>query len=371
MTTVGGSEELTVAKFNRGYAAEAIFAAAVYAAYSSLEIKGSDRDNPDFSISPSAASFQNIRGIVKKALRGGASVTRRDAFGGLDTVSVAVGIDTNTQQYLLKSDHSQIRDLYDTIITYVFDVTSPSGPLRKSITDNIFRVFTNGRPDTVSITADGTVGQTTTKTDVSIKVNNRSVGKVSLKVTGGDQFAQVVGYGFGPMENLFSRLGVNVASKRQSFANAIASINKDVVFESRQGILETVGIQYENAARAVYQAAASDLSRKLANKQYRGGTLYNFLSFGLTRDEKDVVLVKVGKGKVTERSAGMDLKQALIDTPMTAYLANTKNPTIMVEAEGGLKLFNIRLRIDASKVSNGRKLMIRQVIEAKDAFMNL
>jgi hypothetical protein len=286
-------------------------------------------------------------------------------------VTVAVGIDNNTQQYLLKSDHSQVRDLYDTIIAYVFDVSSSSGPLRKTISNNIFSAFTNGKNDVIRISAEGTVGQTTTKTDVSIMVNNRSVGKVSLKVTGGDQFAQVVGYGFGPMENLFSRLGVNIASKRQSFANAIASINKDVVFESRQGILETVGIQYENAARAVYQAAASDLSRKLANKQYRGGTLYNFLSFGLTRDEKDVVLVKVGKGKVTERSAGMDLKQSLIDTPMTAYLANTKNPTIMVEAEGGLKLFNIRLRIDASKVSSGRKLMIRQVIEAKDAFMNL
>jgi hypothetical protein len=371
MSTIGRTQEVTVGKFNRGYAAEAIFAAAVYAAYASMEVKNADAENPDFTINPRIASFQSIREIVKKALKGGVSTSRRDAFGGVDTVSVSVGIDQNTESYLLNSNHDQIIDLYETIIAYVFDPSNASGPLRKSITDNIFRVFTNGQNDSVAVTADGTVGQTETKTDVSIKVNNRSVGKVSLKVTGGDQFAQVVGYGFGPMESLFSRLGVNLTQSRQSFGNAIASINKDKIFESRQSILETVGIQYENAARLVYAEAAKTLSRKLSNKQYRGGSLYNFLSYGLTRDERDVVLVKVGKGKVTERSAGMDLKKALEDTPMYAYLANTKNPTIMVEAEGGLKLFNIRLRVDASKVSNGRKLLIRQVIEAKDAFMTL
>ena len=121
----------------------------------------------------------------------------------------------------------------------------------------------NGFVDNISILADGVINRTL-KADVVVNIVSEdpktkiSSFLVSCKVPGGEQFAQISGLEFDKFVSLFSNLGLSIPDNlRIEWENSVSQFINEGVFEKRYATIE-----------AIKQTKAPEKTRKAAIKVY-------------------------------------------------------------------------------------------------------
>lgn len=269
---------------NRGDLAEIILGAAVAAKFKYPPLSGT----PTIS----KAEVKEILAMVIKATSKKTVLQRADKQKGTvkvdDNIEFKVGVPAKAWTFVSdKNNWRLVDDLFTSSVGYVNNDRRLRGQVNK--------VYINGKKDFVLVNSDGTGDQKGTKADIKLSINGKqTVNQISLKVEGGEQFAQVAGVTFDKQLEIWGRLGVNVSSAKTAFENELKDVDLTLRFADRENInLTKMGTALRSAASKSYSEAAKQLKTKVDIDK-----LTDFLIYGATKGEANIELVKlVGAGK--------------------------------------------------------------------------
>lgn len=200
--------------------------------------------------------------------------------------------------------------------------------------------YKNGEPDEVGIISDGLSEQTQKKTDVYIVVRDPVTGQVgkellpvSLKA-GAEQFAQHSGSKFSAMEEMFTKLGIDLPNLQNRYDSMI---NTDKKIE---------------AASMVYRYAADQINQRLGDNKSEAAfieKLASALKFWATSDMDNVRVVSFGsKGQYDVlRFDNLLPKMKLIK--LKAEFLPGENPKIVVMDDQQGILFQMRTYLQSKE----------------------
>lgn len=269
---------------NRGDLAEIILGAAVAAKFKYPPLSGT----PTIS----KAEVKEILAMVIKATSKKTVLQRADKQKGTvkvdDNIEFRVGVPAKAWTFVSdKNNWRLVDDLFTSSVGYVNNDRRLRGQVNK--------VYINGKKDFVLVNSDGTGDQKGTKADIKLSINGKqTVNQISLKVEGGEQFAQVAGVTFDKQLEIWGRLGVNVSSAKTAFENELKDVDLTLRFADRGNVnLTKMGTALRSAASKSYSEAAKQLKTKVDIDK-----LTDFLIYGATKGEANIELVKlVGAGK--------------------------------------------------------------------------
>lgn len=269
---------------NRGDLAEIILGASVAAKFKYPPLSGT----PTIS----KAEVKEILAMVIKATSKKTVLQRADKQKGTvkvdDNIEFRVGVPAKAWTFISdKNNWRLVDDLFTSSVGYVNKDRRLRGQVNK--------VYINGKKDFVLVNSDGTGDQKGTKADIKLSINGKqTVNQISLKVEGGEQFAQVAGVTFDKQLEIWSRLGVNVSSAKTAFENELKDVDLTLRFADRGNVnLTKMGTALRSAASKSYSEAAKQLKTKVDIDK-----LTDFLIYGATKGEANIELVKlVGANK--------------------------------------------------------------------------
>jgi len=250
------------------------------------------------------------------------------------------------------------------------------------------RLATNGMSNDIRVSAQGTDDQKGTKVDIQINVDGRRLqNSISLKVKGGDQFAQTVGPGFDKQEGFFGPLGIDVSNVKGEYEALVSQIPKGKPYASREeidklGILDTA----RQATKLVYDEAFRVLESYLQEDKMEAAfvtKLADFIKRGATLDDSDFVeLVKISPNSFKRARFGKKFYRQIQDAnlyPIIKYGAKG-NPSIEIRYRDGsgkdtlLVRFRAKLeRASGTTAKYGKRygVLMRNYLESGDALYEL
>ena len=194
-------------------------------------------------------------------------------------------------------------------------------------------LYENGRQDYIEVLSDGLGGQTTTKVDVSVKVNNEPVDiKVSLKAGDVKQFGQVSGIEFEKQEKLWET--------SFGYGSEISGLEKNYDALVAQN-------QAAQAVTLVYNKVATMFNRDMRTTK-RTEILRKFaesIKFFATLNEDNVTLLQVGNDAAKLYSFDQ-IAEALGDTQLVAniQMGKTGLPTLLINTAENVPLIQYRVK---------------------------
>jgi 6-pyruvoyl-tetrahydropterin synthase len=285
----------TTLKFNRGDVAEGILGATLVAKFINRPKNLNDSNVvvtkkmindvlDDFFKKSSSVSY-NVKDIVSKK---GRFAVDNIKFG----MSLPLPAFTLLQQ---SNQRNVVDDLYDSAIDYV----------EKTWKDEVMEFATNGKIDDIIIASDGVGDQKGTKADIKITVDGKPYRRqISLKVKGGDQFAQVSGHDFSKQIELWEKnLKLNVSKLKNEYNKVLTNYDKTLIFSSREdvkvrefnGLLkEAVSVTYKEATKQINNLITSNNNSFFEN-------LAKLILEGATKGETNIELVKLEKRTFKQR----------------------------------------------------------------------
>lgn len=344
--------------YNKGDVAEAILGAAVAALF---------MNRPTDKVTQ-----KEVEAVLIKVLKTNPLVTKVDDITKQaniqDNIKFAMAIPKPAMQFITdKSNWSLVTDLFKSAISYV------NSDRRLNLQAKTFS--RNGKANTIFINSDGTGDQTGTKADIKLFFDGKmSKNQISLKVKGGDQFAQVSGVDFSKQEKLWAGgMGISVSTLKNKYNLALKDYDPKMIFYSRtDAILEKQKSVVKDAARLVYTEAARLINKKLkSNDAAFIENLIDFIKVGVAGDESDFIeLVKLEAGKFKKIRFTPAYVQAIKDMKLVAEIGPvTKDPVMQIkDTVSGQKLIQIRLKVEAtsSKGKDGKRYKVypRNYIES-------
>lgn len=280
---------MTIQKFNRGDVAEAILGATLVAKF--LQVERVRSDAPKLT---HAQVDDVLDDFFSKAVMVSYTLHDISAVKGkavLDNVRFYVNIPTPAKMLLQqRSNRSVVNDLYDSAINYVEDTWE----------SEIIALLSNQKPDDVAIISDGVGDQKGTKADIKITVDNKPYKRqISLKVGGGEQFAQISGDEFLKQIKLWKDiLGLNIAHLENEY-NATIRYDKKELFSSREDVrLAALKTMIKTSVHAVYKDAAAQMKQLVSvnNKQFYEN-IAKLVYQGATLGDASIELVKLENRK--------------------------------------------------------------------------
>jgi len=251
-----------------------------------------------------------------------------------------------------------------------------------------FRLANNGISNNILVSAQGTDDQKGTKVDIQINVDGRRLqNSISLKVKGGDQFAQTVGPGFNKQEDFFGPLGIDVSSVKDEYEALVSQIPTGKPYASREEI-DKLGLLdiARSATRLVYDEAFRVLESYLQEDKMEAEfviKLADFIKKGATLDDSDFVeLVKISPNDFKRARFGKKFYRQIQDADLypTIKYGKEGNPTIEIryrDASGKdtlLVKFRAKLeRASGKSAKHGKKygVVMRNYLESGDALYEL
>ena len=195
-------------------------------------------------------------------------------------------------------------------------------------------LYENNRYDSIVVNSDGLGGQTTTKVDVFVTVNDKPVDiKVSLKAGDVKQFGQVSGIEFEKQTRLWD--------KTFGFGNELKSLESGydkLVGENQAG----------QAVSLVYNKVVSLFNNKFRtqNNEQLVRTLANSIKFYATLDEDNVVLLQVANDAAKLYSFDQ-IYDAIKDLDLSASITTGKTglPTLIIsESNSNTPIIQYRVK---------------------------
>ena len=299
-----------------------------------------------------------------------------------DNITFKLALPQNAMDFLkVKSNRDDVSDFINSAIKYV------NQDRRLSLQSQVFAY--NGKVDDIVVDSAGTADQKGTKVDIKITVNGKQTrNQISLKVTGGEQFAQVVGFGVDKFEKLFKELlKLNVSQTAKNKCNGM--INEfniteafSVKFSTREDVTNSDWATLLKQSAAVYYKAAGQAMNRMKGQPQFAQDLYEAIKFGATRNEDGVILLKLkGGGNFNVQTFDSSFKNSLARQKFKVETTTDDNPTIklfLVDKNTGQKgklLLQFRARIDSASSGSGAnktyKIMLRQLMEAGDGFFQI
>lgn len=321
--------------------------------------------------------------ILKKVLKSKqVSVSRPDRKVGAveidDNIKFKVGVPAKAWTFISSPRNWQlVDDLFNSSIAYA--------NADRRLRAQAFNMYANNKQDIIFVNADGTGDQKGTKADIKLSINGKlTANQISLKVKGGEQFAQVAGVTFEKQTIIWGKLGINVNSSAKAYDKHFQKVDFATRFTDRAKINSTdVGENMRKAAAEPYKAAARQLEAGLSKGDSKMiMALGQFIKKGAIKDEDNIELVKLTNGVFKRAKFGRQ------------YAANFKSmaPKLKVEysrktdpivkiydpARGSGKkglLIQIRGKYTAESSGSGDKKVykpyFRNIVEAGDLFFEL
>jgi hypothetical protein len=361
--------EAKTQKFNRGDAAEGILGAALAAkfakrpkaigqAFPKLTIKDIDDMLDDF--------FSTGRRVNTRV---GDIVVSKGKSKVRDNIVLGIGLPDAAMKLLKKkANRKVVYDLYESAISYVEDTWL------KEV--EIYAI--NANPDEIEILSDGVGDQKGTKADIKININGKPYKRqISLKVGGGDQFAQVSGHEFSKQAKIWNdMLGLNISNLEKKYNDAIKNYNSTLCFSSRDD-KKLMGLKQmvKDAAGIVYKEASRQIGEKIRSKDTKFFTNFsNMVFFGATRGDESIELVKLEtsvKRLRFDRNFVKRYTETLKKSNMKVSFREVGDPLVQIHSGGVGKsnlVLQIRVKVEAASKSTKQGKMyspyMRNYVEA-------
>lgn len=272
-------------KFNRGDVAEGILGAALTAKFINRPKSLKDADVKltkkmvddvldDILGSSNKFKSYNVKDILSKTI--------------YDKISFSMRISTASYNLLEQKNKREIvHDLYESAIMYVEETWKK----------DVLAFAMDGQIDDVVISSDGIGDQKGTKADIKVTINGKSYSRqISLKVKGGEQFAQISGHEFDKQISLWEDiLKLNIKHLRKKYEDALENYDKSELFSARENErIESIRDMMKNAADITYRDACRQINLLISsnNKAFLTN-LTNFIFHGITKGDKTIELVKL------------------------------------------------------------------------------
>ena len=367
-------------KANKGDIAEAFVGAAVAARYAK-------RIKNQTSRSLDKITRKDIDDILDEVLSTGSVTKTVEDLRVItkkveDNITFKLSIPKNAMEFLkTKSNRDSVSDFINSAINYV------NSDRRLSLQSQVFAY--NGKVDNIVVDSSGVSGQRETKIDISIIVNNKKTrNQISLKVTGGEQFAQVVGFGIDKFDKLFVDIfGLNIPNSiKEKTGGFIEEFNIteafSIKFQTRENVTNSEWASLLKSAAEIYYKGAATYMNSVKDTISFKESLFKSIKFGATRNDDGILLLKLkGGGKFSQQNFDIGFKNSLLRKNFIIETNFEDNPTIKIflldkstNKKGDL-LLQIRARIDAQSSGSGQnkkyKIILRQLMEAGDGFFQI
>ena len=204
----------------------------------------------------------------------------------------------------------------------------------------------NGFVDTINISANGLTNQRTVKSDVTVNIQSGDPKtrinpfQVSCKVPGGEQFAQISGLEFDKFVSLFKNLGMSIPLNiKIEWENSVNQFITEGIFEKKYSTRKSIKQlkapeKTKRAAAKVYSAMASQMRINFPTNQFA-----NFVYTGFTNGV-DTEVIKLTESKKSGNKVIVGGKTLTVDNQFRKILSqqtyNVVNlgPTIKIYANG-------------------------------------
>jgi hypothetical protein len=272
---------------------------------------------------------------------------------------------------LLKDKNKRILvdDLYKSSIDYI------ETTWQKEVLD----FAKNGEIDNIIIDSDGVGDQKGTKADIKITINGKKYSRqISLKVKGGDQFAQVTGHDFSKQKVLWeSILNLDLTKIEKKYNNELNNYDSSEAFSSREHIrVELFKKMLKSAAAVAYKEATNQIQQRIKSKNTVFFTnLTKLIIEGAAKGDLNIELVKLERGGFSrlrfDKTFLKNFTKKLMDSNLQVVFVQTGDPTVRIYAGQILKsnlILQIRPKVaaESSVLKSGKvyKPYIRNLIES-------
>lgn len=366
-------------KFNRGDVAEGILGAALVAKFKNRPEKISDKNVKltknmiddvldDFFKTANAVNYK-VKDIVSQKSK-----------LIYDEIIFKMSLPIPAYELLKQTNkRGVVDDLYSSAIDYV----------ETTWKDEILKFASNGKIDKIVVDSDGVGDQKGTKADIKMTVDDKPYYRqISLKVKGGDQFAQISGHDFSKQIELWEKnLNLNVKKLEKEYLKALEKYDSTLVFSSREDVkVEEFKNMLKGAVSITYKEASNQISSLIKSKNsIFFDNLSKMILEGATRGNIDIELVKLEKRTFKQlsfsRNFMKEYSKKLKEAGLIVVYKKTGDPAvqIFVGAPTGSSKENLLLQIrpkvaaESSKLKTGKvyRPYIRNIIEAGPLMFSL
>ena len=336
-------------KFNRGDAAEGILGAALVAKFANRPKSLKDKNAPITveMIDHVLDQFFKVNSMIEFKVKDIVAVKSTYAT---DIIEFSIALPEAAAKLLSKKQNrSVVKDLYDSAILYV----------EKTWTDDVIKFALNGQIDRVRILSDGVGDQKGTKADIKVTINGKPYTRqISLKVAGGEQFAQVSGDEFEKQQKIWEEiLKLNISKLKNAYLTEIRDYDKKEVFSSRENArLNEFKDMVKSAAAIVYKEAAKQMQAKINSKDNTFFSNLTKLVFeGATKGDASIELVKLEGSKFKQLQFNKDFTKVYTEqlkkSNLKAKFRETGDPLVQLYAGSETKsnlLLQIRVKVEAA-----------------------
>jgi len=356
-------------KFNRGDVAEGILGAALVAKFANRPKSLKDANAP--------ITVEMIDHVLDEFFKYGKMIE----FKVKDIVAIKSTYATDVIEFKInlpapaalllskKQNRSVVKDLYESAILYI----------EKTWTDDVMKFALNGQIDKVTILSDGVGAQNETKADIKVTINGQKYERqISLKVAGGEQFAQVSGDEFEKQQKVWEEiLKLNISELKEAYLAEVKNYDKKEVFSSRENArLTEFKDMIKSAAAVVYKEAAKQMQAKInTNDNAFLLNITKLVFMGATKGDASIELVKLEGGKFKQLQFNKDFiklyTEQLKKSNLKAKFRETGDPLVQIYAGSETKsnlLLQIRAKVEARSLKRpGGKVYgpyMRNLVEA-------
>lgn len=359
---------------NRGDLAEIILGAAVAAKFKYPPLSG--------LTTITRKQVEEILLLVTKAASKKTMMQRADKQKGTvkvdDNIEFRVGVPAKAWTFISnKSNWKMVDELFLSSEKYVNTDRRLRGQVNK--------VYINGKKDFVLVNADGTGDQKGTKADIKLSINGKeTVNQISLKVKGGEQFAQVAGVTFEKQTTIWGKLGIDVSSAKTNYDKYFQLVDFETRFKDRGAINKTdIGLNLRLAAAEAYKIGAKKLEAGLSKSDPKMiHALTMFVKQGAIKDDPNIELVKLVGGTFKRAKFGKQFEENMKMIAPTLKVEYTRktDPIVKIfdpDRGSGAKGLLIQIRGKYTAESSGSgdrkvyKPYFRNIVEAGDLFFEL
>jgi hypothetical protein len=358
-------------KINRGDVAEGILGATLTAKFVKVD-PISIANNDKLTHADIDAVLDKYNRSSAAAATGISLKTKASKAGQTDNIIFKLNLTKSSLDLLSQpaSKRAIVHDLYDSAIDYV----------EKTWTNEILGLINNGKVDNVVINSDGLGDQKGTKADIKISVNGIPYQRqISLKVKGGEQFAQITGTDFEKQKALWQdTLSLNIENLSEVYYQALSGFDKTKSFSSRedQQVTEFKNI-IKQATAVTYKAAAAQMQKlnQSGNTAFFENIAKFILSGAAGKTGENIELVKLEKSTYKQLKFDQNFVKTYSEKLKKEKLLISFRPygdpvvQVHVGAQSGTNLlFQVRVKIAAeSSMTKAGKIYrpyARHIIEA-------
>ena len=366
-----------ILKFNRGDVAEGIIGAALVAKFKNRP-KKIDDDNVKLTkkmIDEVLDDFFKKTNVINYKVKDVLSQKSKLVY---DEIIFKMSLPAPAYELLKQTNkRGVVDDLYVSAIDYV----------ETTWKDEILQFAFNGKIDKIIIDSDGVGDQKGTKADIKMTVDDKPYYRqISLKVKGGDQFAQISGHDFSKQIELWEKnLNLDVKKLEKKYLKSLVNYDKTLVFSSREDVKveefknmlkEAVSVTYEEASKQITYLIQSKNSSFFDN-------LSKLILEGATKGDINIELVKLEKKTFKQLTFDQNFikeySKKLKNANLKVVYKKTGDPAvqIFVGPPSGKKnlLLQIRPKVaaESSQLKSGKvyRPYLRNIIESGPLMFSL